>query len=65
MKIYSLLSILLALISAPLLSGIINRTKAWVAGRTGVPLLQLYYDLLRLLRKIAESMKPGLIFEFE
>jgi len=51
MRAFSLLPILLALISAPLLPGIINRTKAWVAGRTGVPLLQFYYDLARLLRK--------------
>ena len=41
----------LALCLAPLLSGIINRTKAFFGGRTGQPLLQLYYDLARLLRK--------------
>lgn len=35
----------------PLLFGIINRTKAAFAGRTGAPLLQPYYDLFRLLRK--------------
>ena len=35
----------------PLLLGIINRTKAVFAGRTGPPLLQPYYDLLRLFRK--------------
>jgi formate hydrogenlyase subunit 4 len=43
--------ILLALLLAPLLSGVISRTKAFFAGRTGQPLLQLYYDLYRLLRK--------------
>lgn len=42
---------LLALILAPLLPGIINRTKALFAGRKGPPLLQLYYDLAKLLRK--------------
>ena len=42
---------LLALVFAPLLFGIINRTKACVAGRTGQPLLQLYYDLWKLLHK--------------
>src|SRR5512133_4150718 len=36
---------------APLLPGIINRVKAWVAGRRGPPVLQLYYDLARLARK--------------
>jgi formate hydrogenlyase subunit 4 len=36
---------------APLLPGIINKVKAWVAGRRGPPVLQLYYDLARLWRK--------------
>ncbi|RJP40842.1 MAG: hydrogenase [Desulfobacteraceae bacterium] len=40
-----------ALVLAPLIPGIINRTKAVVAGRTGQSLLQLYADLLRLFRK--------------
>ena len=31
--------------------GIINRTKAWFAGRRGQPLLQAYYDLWKLLQK--------------
>ena len=35
----------------PLLFGVINRTKATFAGRSGAPLLQPYYDLFRLLRK--------------
>jgi len=35
----------------PLLLGVINKTKAWFAGRVGPPLLQPYYDLLRLMRK--------------
>ena len=42
---------LLSFIAAPLLLGIINRTKARFAGRTGQPLLQAYYDIWRLLRK--------------
>lgn len=41
----------LALLLAPLLPGIINRVKAKIAGRRGKPLLQLYYDLGKLLRK--------------
>ncbi|MGC9942523.1 MAG: NADH-quinone oxidoreductase subunit H [Verrucomicrobiota bacterium] len=36
---------------APLLPGIINKVKAWVAGRRGPPVLQLYYDLARLWHK--------------
>jgi formate hydrogenlyase subunit 4 len=41
----------LALALAPLLLGVINRTKALFAGRNGQPLLQLYFDLAKLLRK--------------
>jgi formate hydrogenlyase subunit 4 len=39
------------LLLAPLLPGIINKVKAWVAGRRGPPVLQLYYDLTRLWQK--------------
>lgn len=39
------------LLLAPLLQGIVNRTKARVAGRQGAPLLQPYFDLWKLLRK--------------
>lgn len=42
---------LLAVCLAPLLPGIINRTKAAFAGRRGPPLLQGYFDLVKLLRK--------------
>ena len=31
--------------------GVINRTKAWFAGRRGPPVLQAYYDLSKLLQK--------------
>lgn len=49
---------------APLLPGIINKVKAWVAGRRGPPVLQLYFDLARLWRKkvvISELASPGFI----
>jgi formate hydrogenlyase subunit 4 len=46
-----LLHPVLALCAAPLLPGIINRVKALYAGRKGQPLLQLYRDLGKLLRK--------------
>lgn len=39
------------LLLAPLLPGIINKVKAWVAGRRGPPVLQLYFDLARLWKK--------------
>jgi formate hydrogenlyase subunit 4 len=51
MQLTSALPLLLALLLAPLLSGIINRTKAIAAGRRGQPLLQSYYDLRKLLQK--------------
>ena len=45
------LHILLALILPPLLLGIVAKTKALFAGRVGPPLLQPYYDLVKLLQK--------------
>jgi formate hydrogenlyase subunit 4 len=45
------LHILLVLLAAPLLPGVITKTKARVAGRSGPPLLQPYYDMAKLLRK--------------
>jgi formate hydrogenlyase subunit 4 len=44
-------NIVLPVILAPLLPGVINRVKAIFAGRRGQPLLQLYYDLWKLLHK--------------
>jgi formate hydrogenlyase subunit 4 len=41
----------LLLLLAPLLPGVIGKTKAFFGGRVGPPLLQLPYDLLKLLRK--------------
>lgn len=51
MNALSLVHPALALLTAPLLLGVINRIKALFAGRTGQPLLQTYYDLFKLLRK--------------
>lgn len=53
----SLVHMLLVLLLAPLLVGVINRTKAFFAGRRGQPLLQLYYDLWKLLHKGAVYSK--------
>jgi formate hydrogenlyase subunit 4 len=46
-----LIHFVLLIFMPPLLLGVINRTKAAFAGRTGPPLLQPYFDLLKLLRK--------------
>lgn len=45
------LQIMLLAVFPPLMLGIINKTKALVAGRVGAPVLQPYYDLARLFRK--------------
>ncbi len=45
------LQALLVLAAAPLLAGVIQKTTAVVAGRTGAPLFQPYFDLAKLLRK--------------
>jgi len=47
----ALVHFLLLLGVPPLLLGVIQKTKAWLGGRKGAPLLQPYYDLARLFRK--------------
>jgi formate hydrogenlyase subunit 4 len=47
----SVLNVLAALALAPLLVGVVNRTKAVFAGRQGQPLTQLYRDVWKLLQK--------------
>lgn len=39
------------LLIPPLMPGLINKVKAWAAGRRGPPVLQLYFDLARLWQK--------------
>ena len=51
MRPISFIQPLLALVLSPLMLGVINRTKAWFAGRRGPPVLQAYSDLWKLLRK--------------
>src|SRR5947208_16270870 len=48
---HSFFSPLCALLLAPLLLGLINRTKAFVAGRRGPPLIQPYRDVVKCLRR--------------
>ena len=58
------LRLLIWLLVAPLLPGVINKVKAWVACRQGPPVLQLYYDLARLWRKnvvISTLASPGFV----
>ena len=46
-----LISPVCALVLAPLLLGLINRTKSLIAGRRGPPLLQPYFDIAKCLRR--------------
>jgi formate hydrogenlyase subunit 4 len=54
---HALVHVALVLALPPLLPGIIAKTKALMAGRTGPPLLQPYFDLWKLLRKGAVYSK--------
>jgi formate hydrogenlyase subunit 4 len=46
-----LVHIVTVLVVPPLLLGVINKTKAWFAGRVGPPVLQPYRDLVKLAQK--------------
>jgi formate hydrogenlyase subunit 4 len=46
-----LAQLLLTFLLPPLMLGVINKVKAFFAGRVGPPVLQPYYDLARLFRK--------------
>jgi formate hydrogenlyase subunit 4 len=48
-----LIQIILAIVLAPMMLSIVNRTKAVFAGRHGQPWLQPYWDLWKLLQKSA------------
>lgn len=55
--------IILSLILAPLLHGIINKTKAFFGGRKGQPLIQSYFDIIKLMRKgVVYSTSTSWIF---
>lgn len=45
------MNVLAALLLAPLLQGVVRRIKALFAGRSGAPLLQGYFDLIKLLQR--------------
>jgi formate hydrogenlyase subunit 4 len=47
----SILNILLLLCMAPLVTGVIRKTKAWFQRRRGASVVQPYYDLAKLLRR--------------
>ncbi len=54
-----ILTLAATLLVAPLLQGLIKRTKAFWQGRSGPPLLQAYADLWKLARKGAVVPEPA------
>src|SRR5215813_6017572 len=57
------LALAIPLLFPPFMLGVITRTKARMAGRRGPPLLQPYYDLIRLLRKgVVRSRTTSWVF---
>ena len=55
--------IIAALVTAPLLPGIINKVKAFFAGRRGPRVFQLYFDLAKLAKKesVISATSGGII----
>jgi formate hydrogenlyase subunit 4 len=51
MNTQALVALALVLLLAPALSGVVVKTKAFLSGRRGAPVLQLYSDIAKLLRK--------------
>ena len=49
--LHAAVQLVVTLVLPPLLVGVITKTKAGFAGRVGPPVLQPYYDLIKLARK--------------
>ena len=47
----TIIHLVLLIAMPPFLLGVINKTKAWFGGRNGPPVLQTYYDIIKLMRK--------------
>ncbi|MFH1715644.1 MAG: NADH-quinone oxidoreductase subunit H [Elusimicrobiota bacterium] len=63
MKIISIINLLLALSLAPLFFCVTGKTKNILAGRKGVSILQVYFDLYKLFNKgIVYSRTTGFVF---
>lgn len=59
------MNLILSLALAPLLVGVVNKTKAFFAGRKGASVFQLYYDLWKLARKSSvKSTNATWLFSF-
>ncbi|MBR7139191.1 MAG: NADH-quinone oxidoreductase subunit H [Lentisphaeria bacterium] len=63
--IYWILNLILALLLAPVLFGVLNKVKAFFAGRKGPRIMQTWYDIFKLLRKgTVYSTSTTWIFKF-
>ncbi|MEL7654880.1 MAG: NADH-quinone oxidoreductase subunit H [Bacillota bacterium] len=49
--VYSVIQLIIIILLAPLVGGIIKKVKALSQKRKGAPVLQMYYDLLKLIEK--------------
>lgn len=59
MNITSIIFIIVSFLAAPILPGLINKTKALFGGRQGPRVLQLYYDIFKLARKTPTYSKTA------
>ena len=61
--IYWILWLIASFVLCPILPGIINKVKAFFAGRKGPSIFQLYYDLFKLLKKgsVISNTSGGLL----
>jgi len=50
---YLIVQLIIIIMFAPLVNGIIKKTKAFTQKRKGAPLLQMYFDIYKLLKKSA------------
>lgn len=61
--IYSAVQLFVIILIAPLVNGVIRKVKALTQKRRGAPLLQMYFDLYKLLKKNAVvSETPSWVF---
>lgn len=64
MLLYGIVQIIMILLAAPLVSGVIKKVKALSQKRKGAPLLQMYFDLYKLVKKsVVVSDQSSWIFK--
>jgi formate hydrogenlyase subunit 4 len=64
-QLLSLIPLAVALVFAPLATGVVRKTKAFFAGRKGFPVYQTYLDLFKLMSKsVVRSSSVSWLFRF-